>query len=120
MFDWQGMPSSGSQNWYAQTPFDYTNGVSGNVITNVLKVTSLEEAIMKSNSRPSENVFFNQSKSEFYNVRVDVNGNKSWQTFTYAVAGSETTHDVPKEMFDNLVARIEAIENKLKEGVTNA
>lgn len=112
--NWSNIPVAGAQNWY-QSP--YQNGPS----TNVLKVTSLEEAIMQSNSRPSETVYFHQSKNEFYNVRVDVNGNKSWQTFTYNVAGAEIVPAgvISKEMYDLLEGRVSALEKAHVEVPTN-
>ena len=99
------MPMSGMQNWYGQSQYDgYGN-------TNVYKVTSLEEAIMKSNMRPSETVYFHQTKSEFYNVRVDTNGNKTWQTFTYNVPNSTDNPQVIRNDFDALAARVKALED---------
>lgn len=101
-------PMSGMQNWYGQIPQPQYDGYS-----NVYKVTSLEEAIMKSNMRPSETVYFHQTKSEFYNVRVDVNGNKSWQTFTYSVPNAVENTPISKAEFDALVSRIAVLEGKL-------
>ena len=89
------------------------NGNSQN--TNVLRVTSLEEAIMKTNARGGEMVYFNQSKDEFYNVRVDMNGNKSWQVFTYTIPNPNANVPVNKADFDALVARFDAFEAKFKE-----
>ena len=97
-------PMSGMQNWYGQSQYDgYSN-------TNVYKVTSLEEAIMKSNMRPSETVYFHQTKSEFYNVRVDINGNKTWQTFTYSMPDSGNNTSVSRNEFDSLMTRIMLLE----------
>lgn len=100
-------------NW--STP-PYQNGPS----TNVIKVTSLEEAIMQSVTRSSETVYFHQEKPEFYNVRVDINGIKSWQTFKYSVPGTAPIEPVSKEMYDALEARISALENITKEASENA
>lgn len=99
-------PMSGAQNWYNPMSIQ-SNAYEG---TNVYKVTSLEEAIMKSNSRPSETVYFNQSKNEFYNVRIDVNGNKTWQTFVYNVLNSTDDFQISKSDFDALVARVAKLE----------
>lgn len=105
-------PMNGAQNWYA--PMSTTQPqYDGFGNTNVYKVTSLEEAIMKSNMRPSETVYFHQTKNEFYNVRVDVNGNKSWQTFTYNIPNPVENTSVSKADFDALAARIAVLEGKL-------
>ena len=104
-------PMSGGQNWYTSTgmPQPQYDGF-GN--TNVYKVTSLEEAIMKSNMRPSETVYFHQTKNEFDNVRVDVNGNKTWQTFVYSIPTSPENTNISKSDFDALVARVAILEGK--------
>ena len=83
--------------------------------TNVLRVTSLDEAIMKTNARNSEMVYFNQSKDEFYNVRVDMYGNKTWQTFPYSIPNTGNNIPVSRADFDAFVARFEALEAKFKE-----
>lgn len=109
MNNFSSTPSAGAQSWY--------NDFGMN--TNVYKVTSLEEAIMRSNMRPSETIYFHQSKNEFYNVRVDVNGNKTWQTFTYNVMGSSEPSVISREEFDKLVARVNALDVKSPEVVNN-
>ncbi len=107
-----GTPQNGTQSWYNPNDFGMN--------TNVCKVTSLDEAIMRSNMCPSEMVYFNQSKNEFYNVRVDVNGNKSWQTFVYTVQGTKETQQISREEFDALAAKVSALESKPKEVIENA
>lgn len=93
------------------------NGNSQN--TNVLRVTSLEEAIMKTNARGSEMVYFHQTKDEFYVVRVDINGNKSWQTFPYSVPNANVNAPVNRAEFDALAAKLAELEAKLNGGVVN-
>lgn len=106
-------PMNGVQNWYVPTSATQ-HQYDGYGNTNVYKVTSLEEAIMKSNMRPSETVYFHQTKNEFYNVRVDINGNKSWQTFSYNVPNIVENVSISKADFDALAARIAALENRLE------
>lgn len=109
---------------YNRNPYDTwsgsPNGLWGNTMpqlpnTNVLRVTSLDEAIMKTNSRNSEMVYFHQTKDEFYIVRVDSNGNKSWQTFPYTIPNLAQNVPVMRADFDNFVTRLEALEAKFKE-----
>ena len=49
------------------------------VQTNITLVTSLEEAIMRTNARPSDMVYFDQGKDILYRVRVDMDGKKYWK-----------------------------------------
>ena len=113
---------SGTQNWYA-SPSVMQPQYDGFGDTNVYKVTSLEEAIMKSNMRPSDTVYFHQTKNEFYNVRVDINGNKSWQTFIYNMPNAVENAPVSRADFDALIARVTVLEGKNTsetEGTDNA
>lgn len=118
--NWSNAPAYNPSNWYGYTPAP--SSFPENVNTNVYKVTSLEEAIMRSTTRSSETVYYHQSKNEFYNVRVDADGNKSWQTFKYNLAGPEpvNTNGITKEMYDEIIARISALEEKHKEVSDNA
>ena len=88
--------------------------------TNVFKVTSLDEAIMRTNTRPSDMVYFNQGKDEFYNVRVDMNGNKSWQTFAFTVPNNNEDLPVRKSDLAAFDERLKALEDKIKVVPENA
>ena len=101
---WQSSPYSGQDN----SGYGSLNRMNSNVV----RVTSLEEAIMKSNSWDSEMVYFHQDKNEFYTVRVDANGNKSWQTFSYNIPTNAACAPVTREEYDALVARVAALEPK--------
>lgn len=114
-YNWNNVPNPNS--WY-------NTGTSGasmpqSMNTNVLKVTSLDEAIMKTNARNSEMVYFNQGRDEFYCVRVDMNGNKTWQVFTYTVPNANANLPVMRADYDALVARLDNLEAKFKEVNTN-
>ena len=110
--NWNGTPVP--PNWNV-TPASSSWGGQSIPNTNIYKVTSLEEAIMKSNVRNTEMVYFHQNKDEFYCIRIDVNGNKTWQVFTYNVPNTSANIPVMKSDYDALVARLETVENKLKE-----
>lgn len=112
-YNWNNTPNS--NNWYNTGSSMQPQSMN----TNVYKVTSLDEAIMKTNTRNSEMVWFNQGRDEFYCVRVDMNGNKTWQVFTYTVPNVNTNVPVMKPEYDALVARLEALENKFKEANGN-
>lgn len=102
---------NGNGSWQSS---QYGSGYSSfnRMNTNVVRVTSLEEAIMKSNSWDSEMVYFHQDKNEFYTVRVDANGNKSWQTFSYSMPANPAGVPVSREEYNALVARVAALEPK--------
>lgn len=82
--------------------------------TNIVYVMSLDEALMKADRRPSDMVFFHQDRNEFYRVKVEMDGRKTWATFPYSIP-EQTDVPVVKKEFDALVARISALEDKFKE-----
>jgi hypothetical protein len=105
------------QNSYFNNGYGMYNSVS----TNIVKVTSLEEAIMRTTVRPSDMVYFNQDKDEFYNVKIDYEGRKTWATFPYSIPNSDVNVPASKADILGLTSRIEALEAKLgtQSGGTN-
>lgn len=91
--------------------------------TNVSYVTSLEEALIRTTQFNSDMIYFNQDCNEFYRVRVDTDGRKSYLTFVYALpepAPAPAPQANPEE-FAALSARVEALEKLMKkEGTENA
>lgn len=80
--------------------------------TNIQYVTSLEEALSRSNIRGSENVYFHQDQQVFYRIRVDTDGRKYWQEFAYSTPKpSEDTTPVVKSDLTDIVERLQRIEN---------
>lgn len=88
--------------------------------TNIQYVTSLEEALSRSNMRGSENVYFHQDQQIFYRVKVDYDGRKYWQEFTYSSNQIDNT-PVVKQDLKYFEDRLNTIENLLfrKENSTN-
>lgn len=78
--------------------------------TNAIFVTSLEEALIKTDMRNSDMIYFNQDKNEFYRVKVDMEGRKSWAVFLYTLPNQEDNAPATKADIQALVARIEALE----------
>ena len=75
-----------NQNWpnYGQPNQGWQNQLGWQrPLTNVILVTGIEEALMKSTERNSDYVYFNQDKPVFYRVKVDADGRKAWQEFPY-------------------------------------
>ena len=80
--------------------------------TNIQYVTSLEEALSRSYTRGSENVYFHQDQQVFYRIRVDADGRKYWQEFAYnAPKSSEDATPVVKADLTDIVERLQRIEN---------
>lgn len=78
--------------------------------TNVIIVTSLEEALIKTVDRNSDMIYFHQDKNEFYRVKVDQDGRKSWIILNYMSPNQDDNAPVTKAEFNNLITRIEALE----------
>ena len=87
--------------------------------TNVARVTSLDEAIMQTTRRPSDMVYFNQDKDEFYNVKIDHDGRKTWATFTYTLPNPDANIPASRAEVMAIASRLEALEAKLG-GAENA
>lgn len=81
------------------------------LITNKSYVTSLEEALLKTTERNSDMIHFHQDKNEFYCVKVDMEGKKSWAVFTYNVPNPDENVPATRADILALVARIEALES---------
>lgn len=91
----------------------YNSGMYGPMSTNIIRVTSLDEAIMMTSKRPSEMVYFNQDRNEFYNVRVDYEGRKSWATFPYSLPNPDLNTPVSRADILALTDRVTALEAKI-------
>lgn len=63
------------------------------LISNIERVTSLEEALYKSNARGSDMVYFDQNKPMMYRIRVAVDGTKSYAQIPYTLP--EQANDAP-------------------------
>ena len=88
--------------------------------TNIQYVTSLDEALSRSNVRGSENVYFNQDQPIFYRVKVEHDGRKYWQEFMYSSNQIDNTPVVKQDLL-GLEGRLTTLENLLlkKENVTD-
>ena len=88
-------------NQYSNQPWNFLQN------TNVNLVTSLEEALMRTNMRNSDMVYFHQDQNVFYRVKVDQDGRKSWMQFNYQMP--DPNANVPATKADLL-----DIENRLR------
>lgn len=78
--------------------------------TNIVYVTSPEEALMRSNIRNSDIVYFDQDKNMFYRVKVDMDGKKSWATFMFNLPDSSENAPATKADIQQLSDRITELE----------
>ena len=84
--------------------------------TNKIYVTSLEDALNRSAPRGSEMVYFHQDANEFYVVKTDSDGRKSWAGFNYVAPNPDLTTPATKADIKELLDRIV----KLEGGSNNA
>lgn len=96
-------------NNYGSTP---TPIVPAQPNTNKIYVTSLEDALNRSSSRGSEMVYFHQDANEFYVVKTDMDGRKSWVGFQYVIPNQDANTPATKADINSLIERIEKLENK--------
>lgn len=82
-------------------------------ITNVVYVTSLDEALMKTTNRNSDMIYFDQDKDVFYRVKVDYDGRKTWAQFNYTVPNNKENIPATKADIDYLLTKIERLEQKV-------
>lgn len=100
-----------NQNWpnYGQPNQGYQYGWQ-RPSTNVILVTGIDEALMKSTERNSDYVYFNQDKPVFYRVKVDSDGRKAWQEFPYNMPNPSDNLPATQADIIKLNERLEKIE----------
>lgn len=102
--------------WGQPHPYTYTGYMpqtqsQTRLNTNAIFVTSLEEALIKTTERNSDIIYFHQDKNEFYRIKVDMEGRKSWAVFMYNLPSQEDNAPATKADIATLLVRIEALEN---------
>lgn len=119
-YNYYGNPTQ-ANSWMQQQPqpqYGYVQQYKP--VTNVSIVTSLEEALIKTTERNSDMVHFHQDKNEFYRVKVDNEGRKSWAAFPYNAPNQNDNTPATKADIKALIERIEALEGNKKEVIENA
>ena len=86
--------------------------MSYGINTNIIRVTSLEEAIMRTNERGSDMMYIHQDKDILYRVKVDFDGKKSWGEFPIIVPNQMDITPVSRSDFQALLTRVEQLEGK--------
>lgn len=118
----QNTPSNYNQNM-GNNFNSYNYKYSPQINSNVLRVTTLEEAVMRTTMPGSDMVYFNQDKDEFYRVKVDFEGKKCWATFMFTAPKPLQAVPVDSSEIESLKERLRIIEDKLlikKEDNSNA
>lgn len=103
---WGGQPPSWSQN---SAP-SYWGSPQTQPTTNKIYVISLEDALSRSAPRGSEMVYFHQDRNEFYVVKTDVDGRKSWLGFPYSLPNQDENTPATKADLKDVLTRLERLE----------
>lgn len=103
-----------NQNW--QQPFqnNWSSGYQPPFTTNLIYVTSAEEALMRTTQRNCEAVYFHQDQPIFYRVQVDSEGRKRWQPFNYSAPNPDLTIPATKADIVDITNRLQQLENRFK------
>lgn len=94
---------------------NYNNAqpMTNNVNTNIIRVTSLEEAVMRSTVPGSDMVYFHQDKDTIYRVKVDFDGKKSWVELNISVPNPNASIPATKADLEALTLRLETLEKSM-------
>lgn len=95
-------------NYSSYNGYNYVN-------SNIILVTSLEEALYKTNSINSDMVYFHQTEHVFYRVKVNERGEKSWQTMNYNGAESDINLPVTKADIQRIEERLSKLEGNYEQ-----
>lgn len=90
------------------------------VSTNIIRVTGLDEAIMRTARFGSEMLYVHQDRNEFYIVKVDYDGRKSWATFNFSMPNPDANAPVTRADLASIVGRLDELEKKVNGGIDNA
>ena len=119
-------PYTPQQNQFNQTPMNQFNQTPMNqfnanqqVNTNKVLVTSADAALNMSVQNGSDFVYFDQDKDLVYDVVTDWNGRKELRVFELIEKSSKSTNIKPED-FEQLIKRVEALENMNKGATENA
>ena len=107
---------SGNSTMTSQQPSRYVPQYNSNII----RVMSLDEALMRNNVPGSENVYFDQDRDVFYRIRTEWDGRKLFGTFSYGPE-QPVAPVAPAPDFNAFETRLKALEEKVfpKEVVEN-
>ena len=110
--NWNNQPYPRQDNFQMPRNDFVPSYVNNQPISNKIYVTSLEEAHNRSSQRGSEMVYFHQDANEFYVIKTDYDGIKSWMGFQYMVPNQDANTPATKADINSLIERIEKLEGK--------
>ena len=99
-----------NQNWQS-VQNNWSTGYQQPFSTNIVYVTSVEEALMRTTQRNCEAVYFHQDQPVFYRVKVDGEGRKMWQSFNYNLPNPDLTTPATKADLASICERLEKLES---------
>lgn len=102
-----GMPQHGTGGYQPQMPLS----------TNIERVTSLEEALFKSNTRNSDTVYFDQNKPVIYRIKVEIDGTKSYAILPYTLPEQANNAPATKAEVEALAAAVQELSIKVEKGL---
>ena len=94
-------------------PVQATYPQQAQLSTNIELVTSLEEALFKSNLRNSDMLYLDQNRPLIYRVKVDVNGVKSHATLPYTLPNQVDSTPATKADIQALTLTLQEISEKV-------
>lgn len=103
----------------SQGNFNSFNSFNNRNLSNIIMVTSLEEALYRTTERGSDMLYVHQTEPVFYRVKVENDGRKTWSEYPYNVPSANDTRPVTKSEFDALLEKVSALEKKLCTEATN-
>ena len=82
--------------------------------TNIERVTSLEEALYKSNTRGSDMVYFDQNKPVIYRIKVEMDGTKSYAQLPYTLPEQADNAPATRAEMQALSAMVQELADKVE------
>lgn len=101
-------------NNYGQIPYGrHDNFNNFPVNTNIILVTSLEEALARTTAFNSDMAYYHQDLNIMYRIKVDGQGRKSWDQYNISKPDPNTIAPATRADLQSFDDRIKAIERKL-------
>lgn len=85
--------------------------------TNIERVTSLEEALYKSNVRGSDMVYFDQNKPMIYRIKVEIDGTKSYALLPYTLPDQADSTPATKAEVQAVANALQALTERFEKSV---
>lgn len=110
-YNFNNQPYSRSDNFPPNQRNDWFQSYN-QPVSNKIYVTSLEDALNRNAPRSSEMVYFHQDANEFYVIKTDYDGRKSWMRFPYSIPNQDSEIPATKADLNALMERIKRLEEK--------